>query len=230
MKTFNTLKHSVAIAALVLSGMALSQAQANPIIILFNSPANDVGSSSHAYSSGGLSLTATEYTCAGLCSSTAGNTYSSTKDLYGNSDGLGLANNQQGSEFEIPNNEFIQLNLTTLLASNTVSSIQFTMTDIITAWSLYTSSAAGKLEGSGTEIVNNAGSGTKTFTITSPTAADDLISVVAGNNCDVVLESITITLSGSGTQGTAPEPATLAMTGLALLGLGAILKKTRKQA
>jgi hypothetical protein len=245
MKKLNHWKKTAAIAALVLSGMAVSQARANTIITttqFFTSPSGQNGTSA-TYTAGGLSLVASAFNCGAgvLCANNPNHDYStSTATLYDNTNGTaatnGLGINGDAISIggvtrqEIPNNEFIQLNLTSILSSNTVTKLVFTFTDIVTAWSLYTSSHAGELEGTGgTQLVNNAGTGTTTFEIDNPTSADDLISVIAGTNCDVVLNSLAITTSTT-TQGTVPEPATMLMTGLALLGIGTIVKKTRKNA
>ena len=260
MKNIDILKKSMVIAALVLTGMAAPQARASGVITyLFTSPSGLLGTSATFNTGTTQALIATGYNCGSLCASSPNASYSGNlTPLFDNtatsgspatgapasSDGLGIANNtisgaQNGTGYsrqEIPNTEFIQLNFTTILANYTVTSIVFQMTDIVTSWSLYTSSTAGKLQGGGTQLVADSkivggnGSIVTAYTLSPTSSSDDLISVVAGTNCDVVLNSVTVNYSGITTQGTVPEPAMLLLTGLALLGLGGIIKKTRKNA
>ncbi|HTS30880.1 MAG TPA: PEP-CTERM sorting domain-containing protein [Bryobacteraceae bacterium] len=231
MKRLRFAERCAAVAALLLTGGWMSRASASQVIVTFASPSGNVGDS-QTYSSGGLSLTATGYDCQGnLCANVSNTNYSSHETaLYDNSIGLGLADNRIGSYYEIPNTQFVQLNLSSILANNTVSSIVFTVTDVQTAWSLYTSSTAGKLKGSGTQLVNNAPPSTTTYTLNSPTlSADSLISILGGTNCDVVLNQLTINYTSDSIQST-PEPGSVILTGLGLVGLAAGLKKVRRKA
>jgi hypothetical protein len=237
MQRINSFTRNLAIAALVLSGIAASQARAATALFTFSNPlstpTNNPGVT-HTYTSqtGGLSLTASGYSCTGLCASSPNADFSSsTTALYDNSDGLGLANNYVSStnRYEIPNTKFVQLDFSSIFAGNTVTSIQFVMTDIVTSWSLYDSKTKGVLQGAGGVQLQADNKTTATFTINNPSSALYLYDVVAGTNCDVVLNSVTVTYSNSTVQAT-PEPATFLVTGLALVGIAGIIKKARKKA
>lgn len=241
-------KRSMTVAVLIMSGMAATQIRASTTQFVFSNPSGRGVGLTQTYTSGGLSITASGYGCGTpghlvLCSgAVAQNTNYSTDptEMFGNSDGLGMANDLIGggslasggngtgtSRYEIPNNEFIQLDFSTIFAGHTINSIKFVVTDIVTAWSLYDSKTPGVLKGSnGNTLVSNDGAGTTSFTINSPTS--DLFSIIAGTNCDVVLGSITVDFSTNSVQAV-PEPATLLLTGLTLVGLAGIIKKVRKK-
>jgi len=238
-----------AATALLAFGMAVPQARANSAIFtLGSSPSNGdthtgtnttVGPFVYTDSVTGLTIAATGYSCVGakngLCSNDPTTPYGSdTAGLYQNADGLGMTGsgnkiNQSGipaNEQEIPNSEFVQIDFSTLInkvgASN-IKSITFTVTDIVDSWSLYaaTPSEKGELEGDGKGtaiLVNSANSGTTSYTYYG---SDTLFSIVAGNQCHVVLTGIDVEY--------APEPATFVLMGFALVGMGIAGKKLRRR-
>ena len=221
-------KCSVAVTPLILLWLSVSPARANQVIFLFNSPSGSLGSS-QTYTVSGLSITATGYRCVGasggLCANDPNTNYSADlTNLYDNSDGLGIANNVIGSEREIPNSEFVQIDFSSVIANHSVQSIQsiqYKMTDIVTAWSSYGSTTAGELKGTnGATLVTNSSS-TATQTITSP--AFDLYSFIAGTNCDVVLNEVIINYTPT----TAPEPGYFGLIGISLTALAIVTKKIR---
>jgi len=229
MMKINVARRNIAIAALILSGLAVSQARANSVVFSFTTPSGSQ-TSPHTYTDAvtGLSVTATGYTCVGatggLCANDPNTNYSADKtNLYDNSDGLGVANNLVNGKYEIPNSEFVQIDFSSIEANKKVQSIQYQMTDIVTSWSSYGSKVAGELEGvGGVQLVNNSAA-TTLQTITSP--AYGLYSFIAGTNCDVVLTKIIVNYTDITPS---PEPATFLISGLVLLGLVGAVKKSRK--
>jgi hypothetical protein len=227
-----SLKKNIAITALVVLGAVMPQARANQIIFFFTSPLGDVGNT-HTYTDAGtgLTLNAAGYSCVGatggLCANNPSTNYSADPThLYDNSDGLGIANNVIGTHHEIPNSEFVQLDFSYIESHTNVSSIQFMMTDIVTAWSLYSSSTAGELKGTGTQLFNNSASAA--LQTISPVTSS-LYSFIAGTNCDAVLNEVIINYTTITTQST-PEPATFLLSGMVLLGLAVGLRKRRQTA
>jgi hypothetical protein len=187
----------------------------------------------------GLTIDATGYSCGSsswvLCSGTTNTNYSGdTADLYQDADGLGMSGSgntidQSGipaNEQEIPNDQFVQVDFSTLInkvgASN-IKDIKFTVTDIVDSWSLYaaTPSEPGRLEGNGSQsavLVNSDGPGVTTYTYVG---TDTLFSIVAGNDCHVVLTGVEVDY--------APEPGTCVLMGFALVGMGLAGKRLRRR-
>jgi hypothetical protein len=219
--------------------MAVLPAHANQVLFSMGATTpGSIGSGPVTFngSLAGTTVTLDGYSCpgatGGLCANNPNTNYSADHaTMYDNSNGIGMANNQIGSEYEIPNNEFVQVDFSQVVSKlktlgDTATTITFSVSNIVTAWSLYTSSVAGELEGSGgAQLVNNAGTGTTTYTFNvSQLPSDNLVSIIAGTNCDVVMDSVTVNYNAA-----APEPATCLLMGFALVGLGVAGRKARRR-
>lgn len=205
------------------------------------------------YTGGGFTLTLTGYTCmnqvngqlqgVSLCNSVDTGTYNTKETIVKNSTyGLGLANDIEYGVGEIPRDEFIQVDFSTVPANTTISSITFTFTDLVDGWDIYQSSVPGEFDSGGGGPVaqgNNGGASKLTFPNIASTidpgglsGSSTVFTSSAGNfnvtalqsDCEAALSSITVNYGAS-----TPEPGTCLLMGMALLGLGAARRKRRSR-
>jgi hypothetical protein len=203
--------------------MGLSAAQA--ATFTFQSPAGDVGSSTHTYSAGGLSLTADGLTNAFIF---MGNLFAfGTTDLYdktsgSDESGLGLANDPSG-DHEITNGSFVRLTM-----PNGVFGVSFQMgsTTGTEAWAVWGCTAATSGCGStplltGTDELVSHSLALKPFYLFTETTPSNSEEETFPN---VLLENFTLT--------TTPLPATLPLlaTGFGAMGLLGWRRKRRAAA
>jgi len=238
--------------------MAVPQARANEVLFTFAPAANTtntntlgaLGSAStgNAFKDSGTgdngggiySVNVLGYNCTSgsYCASVPNNQDTGTTALYAFSGGLGIASNNNASpsnyDYEIPRTSYIQVDFSTVIkaleaAGDTINSITVTVTNLNVGWNLFTSKNAGYLEGTG-------GTSVGSFTTTTPENITGIpfltgsqtyfVGITAAVNCDVELSSISVNY----TPGTAtPEPATCALMGFALLGMGFAGKKLRRR-
>ena len=248
---YRTLNKYIYTAALVLLtfGVTAPQARAaSTVFSLTSGGALSGGGSVFTYSGGGFTLTLTGYTCRDsqgnnvtLCDSVDTSTKNTTQAQgQSNTMGLGLTNDSQSGTDEIPRNEFIQVDFSAVPANTTITSITFTMTDLVDGWDIYQSSVAGEFDSSAGGPVaqgNNGGVSLLSFPNIASTVAGNglsgsstIITNSAGffnvtalqSDCEAALSSVTVNFSTS-----VPEPATCMLMGIALLGLGLTGKKLR---
>ena len=121
----------IAAAALLVFATAVPQAWANTVLatFTFTSPAGSVPGDVYTYTNNGISITASGFS--GISTTSA----NSPTGLYDNTTsgntGLGLANHyySANSAYEIPLNEFVQLNFS--IPNLATSTVKFQMTDIV---------------------------------------------------------------------------------------------------
>lgn len=185
----------------------------------FNSPTGALGTSQTYYSNpDNVAITAYGFTC-----SNADLSNCTTKDLYGKNDGvnengLGLAN---GGDNEIQTNQFVQLDLTNLFKllplgeTFTIDSVQ-----LGEGFAFYQSNTQGV---AGTLLSTYVGTGPTQVSqpLTLSAANGDFISVAAYGTGDVAIHSLSATIGSVD----APEPATLALVGGALIGLASLRRR-----
>ena len=242
-------KSIFATAALLVFGLAAPQVKATTTLFTLTggsfSSVNGVANSVLTFSNGsGFQLTLTGYNCQGqtLCDAAPTQTDTATA-LHDGSTGVGMANDQQGTVYEIPRNEFVQVAISATPSNTTITGLAFNFVSVVDGWDIYTSATAGKFSTTGTNIAQ--GNNQSDFTL----AQDPLInSTIAKNattgsstfstnglgffnvsalqaDCETLLNSITLTYTNTQAPPSAPEPATCVLMGAALVGLGVVRKK-----
>lgn len=167
-------------------------------------------------------------------------------DLYGfgsgkNNGGLGInGNDTYGYVNEIPRTSFVQVDFSTvanaLQASGaSIQWIKVSVSNINTGWNLYSSSTPGTLEsGTGGESIGDQGmtssykfSGSTLNTLLTENAGSaGFVGITAAVNCDVQLTGFTVDFIPGGT---APEPSSYLLMGVAMVGMGVAGKRLRKR-
>lgn len=242
----------LAVAVMVLLGIAIPQAQAAQVV--FTLSGTVLSNTTLTYSSGGVGLTLTGYTCrdslgntVDYCNSVDTSTHNTKETLVEGSAGVGLANDGQGSVDEIPRSEFVQMSISTLPANSTITDVIFNMSHVVDGWDIYMSSVAGVFDSTSASPAaqgNNQSSYTlqqynlinSTIIKYTTTGFSDIYGDGPGYysitalqaDCETLLTSVTVNYTTlGGNDSTTPEPATCLLMGVALLGLGAAARKLR---
>lgn len=191
------------------------------IIALTLALAPSVWATSVAYSFSnptGVLGTSETYTSAGVSITAYGFDYGHAAQLFGNSNGLGLENNDGQIGYG-----FVQLDLESFWALDPTG-VTITIGDVQPdeSWEIFGSNTLGSI---GTEI--QTGSNDAPVSTALALSADnyEYLSVTASKHDDVVLSGLT----GASNTST-PEPGSFAMIGIGagLLGLASIKNKKRK--
>ncbi|SPE43438.1 exported hypothetical protein [Candidatus Sulfopaludibacter sp. SbA3] len=246
------LRHKFILGVLILAAAVLPQARAASI--LFTLSTGGSFSDSHqvlTYVDSGFTMVLTGYDCGAsvsYCDSVPTQNNSTTAISRGSS-GLGLTNDPQSGTYEIPRNEFVQVDLSVVPAHTTITSIQFNLAGIIDGWDIYSSTKASELDSTttktGTQVTpaaqgnNNTGFSLASYpniaSTVSTGATTGYSTIVTGSagyfnvtalqaDCETMLSSITVNYSGT----TTPEPGGLILAGCALIGIGLIGKRKKK--
>jgi hypothetical protein len=190
------------------SALLLAATGANADTWTFNNPAGDLGTYTHDYVSNGLTITATGYTL-------SSGVYVHT-NLYGkvsgdpSENGLGLTKNS--SDFEITSSDFIQLDMSNILALKpfnvTIASVQTGEGFVV-----YGSNTDGAVV---KDASHQLGSGSGTASAIETISIADLANYkyldVTASSADVLLTSVSVTSP-------VPEPSSLAILAIGAVGL-----------
>jgi hypothetical protein len=208
------MRNGILLAAFMVTLAAWSPAMATTYVWSLDSPVSSSGSS-QVFDSNGINITAFGYLTSGSVL-----TALFDKNSGGDETGLGLKRDPSGQD-EITTDDFVQLDFADPNYQLEISSAHLVIDSVQQGdgWILYGSNTQGVL---GARL-SSGGSGTdnspinilpylSTYTYLSVTAKS--ANVLLDN---VVMDAIVCT----------PEPATFALVGMALLGLGAMLKKLR---
>jgi PEP-CTERM motif len=180
-------------------------------------PNIDAGTNHLTYTSGGLTVGAYGFTTGG----TGVDLY--IKSLGRDETGLGTA--IDSADHEITPADFVNLNLSNLVAKGFFSgTISIQSLQVGEGYTLCQGSAVGAL-GASCLLTHGTGAGTINVPITW-TASTDVIGLMGFDNptlgADILVEGLTV---GSPT----PEPATLTLLGMGMLGLAAVRRKILKR-
>lgn len=193
-------------------------ASATTALFDFQSPAGDVGSSVHAYTASGLTITAT-----GLSEGSAVDLFDKTSG--GLENGLGLADDPSG-DHEITPGDIVQIDVTAIPGFLTDAfSFQMGSSTSDEVWRVFgsnTSGALGTLLTSGFDqgVSHSLTSGFKYYDFTTLGTCAPESDCTFGN---VLLHTFTATTA-------VPEPATWALMLIGVGGLGGMLRASRNSA
>jgi hypothetical protein len=260
------LNNKLTFGALILMAGILPQAQADSVLFPQSatftlstggqySTLNGVNDAVLTYTNGSVTMTLTGYICGAsgtLCDSTPDPAKADTADaLHESSSGVGLVDDPQSGVDEIPRNEFVQVDFSTMPANATITSVEFSMADVVDGWDIYTSRLAGKLDSTATTTGNSLtpaaqgnnvtgytlaqfadidtpaltkGATTGSSTITSSGAGFYNVTALQAD-CETLLTSITVNFDTP--VSAAPEPASLILVGGVLIGIGTIRKRKK---
>ncbi len=212
---------------------ALPMAHATGLLYTFTStgPATNLGVTSETVTAGAYGITVWGYDGSGVSGTTPGSIKlaGSPSDLSTDVYGLGVA----ATSDEITLNGFVVIDFSDPaspgpkgpeLAGYTSATIDLDNAD--SGWVIYGGNSAPVLTGSSSGIgsLTEITSGNLNFDGNISIAGYSYIAIVAAETCELNLNSITLNIPA-----TTPEPGTFVMAGMALIGLGAALRKTCKR-
>jgi hypothetical protein len=214
----------LALCAVAVMALTVGLAQATTFTWNFSQPPGDVGPT-HTYTStpGSITIDASGWSTSTAFTSGSSYTLNSpiATDLFGKNaglgeTGLGLA---KFSDVEIVPATLVQLDLLNLQTAN-LTNLTMTIGSVQTgeAFAVFDSDTSAANGAVGTLLKEGVGGNTQTFTILGPVSNLDRFVWITAISGNVLLDN---GLSAT----SVPEPATLLMVGLGLVGLAGIRRK-----
>jgi hypothetical protein len=233
------LKVTFAIAALFLAAVFLVPAQAATVLTT-TLPTGTLGTSANLYLSGsGYTGNGNGYIIAYGWddifpgTSVAPPTYSSpahTENLkVGSDSGLGLANSTDNGEIGITDGIVLDFaDVDTTLGGGGINKVTIDINKDITGGAYYMIYGMSNANGTGTAVLLTSAllSSTGLVSFSTSTVFASYVIGLTNADCAIDLKDVQVQYSSSITT---PEPGTFVMGGMALLGLGVIMKKRRQK-
>jgi len=237
--SLRVLKVTFAIAALFLAAVFLVPAQAATVLTT-TLPAGTLSSSADIYLSGsGYTGTGNGYIIAYGWddifpgTSVAPPTYSSpasTENLkVGSDSGLGLANSVDNGEIGVTDGIVLDFaDVDSSLGGGGLSKVTFDLSKDATGGAYYMIYGMSNANGTGTAVLLTSAllSSTGLVSFSTSTLFASYVIGVTNNDCAIDIQNVQVQYTSSVTT---PEPGTFVMGGMALLGLGVIMRKRRQK-
>ena len=187
------------------------------VSINFNSATGNIGNS-HTYTSGGYSVTATGYASNGNQTALFG------KNNGGDENGLGL-NGYTDNEINGPGTDFIQLDVSAILAGATGATFFMGSTTNNEWWAVFGTNTAGTLPG-GSALITGSNENSHNLPGWGSYKYYDFVAL-GTKNVDNQFNAGNVLLGGIALTPAVPEPATWAMMLLGFAGIGAAMRRKR---